>query len=411
MSASTTTAAAILKTQYSPDVVMWLSYKDNPEIATVDRNENFGGDFFMLALQNEVPQGGSAGGFAQAQTNEFAGSYKRFQLTRHNDYAVARIDGEAWQAAQSNTYAMVELFTREVDGAIHTNKRSLAISFFRDGTGARGQVLNVNVATNAISLTQVADITNFGLNMPLQVANVAGGTLRNSGSVAVVQKIDRLNGLLTFTDILANVVSGAVNGDFLLRAGDNNNVLNGMTAMIPKVNVTNTLFDGLDRSVDPVRLAGQYYNASGQSFRGAIIETLGRAKVEGADADTVWMHTRDKSILVQEMEGKSIYAKVVEVPVPGSDQTIGFDTLEAEFDGEKVRIMSSINVPRGDFFLGEWDTMGLYSLGPAPQIIDYDSLEALRVYNADSFEVRIVSRGDFGCRAPGYWVHGFSLGQ
>jgi hypothetical protein len=85
--------------------------------------------------------------------------------------------------------------------------------------------------------------------------------------------------------------------------------------------------------------------------------------------------------------------------------------IEAEFDGEKVKVMSSINVPRGEFFIGEWDTMGLYSLGPAPQIIDYDSLEALRVYNADSFEVRIVSRGDFGCRAPGYWCHGFSLGQ
>ena len=411
MSASTTTAAAILKTQYSPDVVMWLSYKDNPEIATIDRDEAFGGDYYMIAVQNEVPQGGSAGGFAQAQTNEFAGTYKRFQLTRKNDYAVAKIDGEAWQAAQSNTFAMVELFTREVDGAIHTNKRSLAISFFRDGTGARGQVLNVNVATNAISLTQVADITNFGLNMPLQVANAPGGTLRNTGSTAVVQKIDRLNGTLTFTDILANVVSGAVNGDWLLRAGDNNNVLNGMNAMIPKTTVTNTLFDGLDRSTDPVRLSGQYYNASGQSFRTALVETLGRVKVEGADADIAWMHTRDRSLLTQEMEGKSIYVKPVEVPVPGSDQTIGFDVTEVELDGEKVRVMSSINVPRGEFFVGQWDTMKLASLGPAPQIIDYDSLEALRVYNADSFEVRIVSRGDFGCKAPGYWVHGFSLGQ
>jgi len=247
--------------------------------------------------------------------------------------------------------------------------------------------------------------------MTCQFVNVAGGTLRNSGSTIQITAIDRLNGVLTFNAVVTTAISGAANGDFILRNGDNNNVFNGMAAFVPNVNVTATTFQGLNRSTDPVRLAGQYYNASGQSFRGSIIETMGRVEVEGADADTVWMHTRDKSILVQEMEGKSIYAKVVEAPVPESDQTIGFDVLEAEFEGKKVRIMASINIPRGHFYVGEWDTMAMYTLGMAPQIIDYDDLEALRVYNDDSFEIRIVSRGDNGCKAPGYWVHGFALGQ
>jgi len=55
--------------------------------------------------------------------------------------------------------------------------------------------------------------------------------------------------------------------------------------------------------------------------------------------------------------------------------------------------------------------VSMYTLGQAPQIIDYDDLEALRVSNADSFEIRIVSRGDFGVKAPGYWSHGINLGQ
>lgn len=408
MSATVTTVAAILKTQYTKDKVYWLAYTNNPEIATVDRHEDFGGDYYMIPLQNEVPQGGSAGGFAQAQTNEFPSTFKRFQLTRKNDYAVAKIDGEAWMAAQSNTYALVEVFTREVDGAIHTNKRSLAISFFRDGTGARGQVVT-NVATNTVTLAQVADITNFGLGMTVQLVNVPGGTLRTG--TAIITAIDRLNGIMVANAVWSTAITGAANGDWILRAGDNNNVFVGMAGWVPSVNITNTLFDGLDRSVDPVRLGGQFNNVSGQSFRASIIEAMGRVEVEGADADTVWMHTRDKSILVQEMEGKSIYAKVVEAPVPESDQTIGFDVLEAEFEGKKVRIMASINVPRGHQYVGEWDTMAMYTLGMAPQIIDYDDLEALRVYNADSFEIRIVSRGDYGCKAPGYWVHNFALGQ
>ena len=410
MSQTATTAAAILRTQYTKDRVYWLSYDNNPEIATVDRHEDFGGDFYMVPVQTETPQGGSAGGFTQAQTNEAPSVFKRFQLTRKNDYAVARIDGEAWMAAQANTYALVELFTREVDGAIHTNKRSLAISFFRDGTGARGIIASA-INADPITLSAQSDITNFALSMPLQAATGgAGGALRSAGATAVITKIDRLNGLLYFGAALNTFIAAVANGDALVRAGDNNNVMIGMSGWVPGANVTNTLFNFLDRSVDPVRLAGQFYNAQGQSIRAALIEMIARVDVEGGDADHVWLHRRDQSLLVQEMEGKSYYQKSVEVPVPGSDQTIGFDVLEAEFDGHKVRIMGTINVPRGHCYVGEWETVNMYTLGMAPQIIDYDDLEALRVFNADSFEIRIVSRGDFGVKAPGYWCHGINLG-
>lgn len=409
MSQTVTTAAAILRTQYTKDRVYWLAYDNNPEIATIDRHEDFGGDYYMVPVQTETPQGGSAGGFTQAQTNEQPSVFKRFQLTRKNDYAVARVDGEAWMAAQSNTYALVELFTREVDGAIHTNKRSLAISFFRDGTGTRGFV-NSSTGAAAITLSNQWDVTNFAIGMSIQCVNGSGGTLRSGGATATITKIDRLNGIITFGDVLTNYIAAAANGDAIVRAGDNNNVMIGSSGWIPSANVTNTLFNFLDRSVDPVRLAGQWYNGAGQTWRAAIIEQIGRVDVEGGDADTVWMHTRDKSLLVQEMEGKSLYTKVVEAPIPDSDQAIGFETVEADFDGHRVKIMASINVPRQNVFVGEWDTVSMYTLGQAPQIIDYDDLEALRVYNADSFEIRIVSRGDFGFKAPGYWCHGIGMG-
>lgn len=411
MAATTTTAAAILRTQYTKDRVYWLAYENNPFVGTIDRHEDFGGDYYMVPVQTETPQGGSAGGFTTAQATEAASTFKRFQLTRKNDYAVARIDGEAWMAAQSNTYALVELFTREVDGAIHTNKRSLAISGFRSGTGSRGQISSgSNVSTSSITLNLTSDITNFALGMSIQLAATDGGTLRNSGANAVITKIDRLNGVLAFGDVLTNYIAAAAANDFIVRTGDNNNVMIGMSGWVPGANVTNTLFNFLDRTADPLRLAGQFYNAQGQSIRATLIESIARIDVEGGDADIVWMHPRDKSILVQEMEGKSLYFKEVQTPVPESDQTIGYKTIEADFDGHTVKVMGDLNVPRQHMYIGEWDTMSMYTLGQAPQIIDYDDLEALRVYNADSFEIRIVSRGDFGCKAPGYWVHAINVG-
>lgn len=409
MSANVTTAAAILKTQYTPDRVYWLSYDNNQEIATIDRKDGFGGDYFMVPVQTETPQGGSAGGFATAQGNEAPSKYYRFQLTRHNDYAVARIDGEAWQAAQSNTYALVELFTREVDGAIHTNKRSLAISFFRDGTGTRG-FINSTANAQSITLSSQSDVRNFAVGLTIQCVNGSGNASGIRTGTAVITKIDRLNGILTFGDVLGNYITSPANGDALVRSGDANNVFIGAGAWVPGANVTNTLFNFLDRTPDPVRLAGQWYNAQGQSIRSFLIQAIANIDAEGGDADVVWLNIADKATLVQEMEGKSLYTKQVEAPIPGSDQSIGFDTMEADFEGHKVTINGSVNVPRSNAFVGQWDTFFMATLGQAPQIIDYDTLEAVRVYNADSFEVRIVSRGDFACKAPGYWLHGINVG-
>ena len=248
MSASTTTAAAILKTQYTQEKVYWISYKNNPTIATVRKDENFVGDYKMIAAQIETPQGGGVT-IPLAQSHLAAGVYKRFQLTRRNDYALARVTGEAMKAADGTDGTLVQLWTREMDGAIHTVKRSAAIHWYRAGTGSRGQISAANgVGTNAITLARISDSTNFAIGLTIQLANTDGGTLRNSGANAVITKIDRLNGILTFGDILTNYIAAAQANDFILREGDLNGVIQGKAAWVPSTNVTATLFNGLDRT-------------------------------------------------------------------------------------------------------------------------------------------------------------------
>ena len=45
----------------------------------------------------------------------------------------------------------------------------------------------------------------------------------------------------------------------------------------------------------------------------------------------------------------------------------------------------------------------LARLGPAPQILDFDSNEFLRVTNDDSYEVRVGYYGNYSNAAPAFW--------
>lgn len=411
MAANTTTSAAILKSQYTQQKVYWIAYQNNPAIASVRKDEAFVGDFKMVAVQIETPQGGGIT-VPIAQLALAPGVYKRFQLTRRNDYALARVTGEAMKAAEGDDGALIQLWTREMDGSIHTIRRSWAIHWFRNGTGSRGQVsAGSNVSNAFVTLARVSDITNFAVGMPLQFANTDGGTLRSAGANITVTTIDRLNGILGFAAAVTGSIAAAQAGDFLLRSGDLNGVIQGMNAWTPTGAITNTLFNNLDRTSDPVRLGGQGVNAQGMSLRELLIEQIARIDVEAGEPDVSWFHPRDKALLAKELEGKSVYFKEVSAGIKGSDASISYDVMQAEFDGKKIMVRGDLNCPRGNNFTGQWSTMGLDTLGPFPHIVDYDTLDFVRVYNDDSFEVRVAGRGDVENLAPAFWAQGYNVGS
>jgi hypothetical protein len=73
--------------------------------------------------------------------------------------------------------------------------------------------------------------------------------------------------------------------------------------------------------------------------------------------------------------------------------------------------MADINVPRYTCLVTQWDTWALESIGPMPQILDFDSNEFLRVTNDDSYEVRVGYYGNMSNAAPAYsnFVSNFGL--
>ena len=206
MTATVASSASILKTKYTQPKVYWEAYEDNPLFAEIRKDTTFDGNNKVIAIQTEAPIGGGFS-IAQAQSNLGPGLYKNFLLTRIEDFGVARIKGQALKAAAKSTGALLDLWSREMDGIILHVTRSAAINMLRTGTGSRGVVSTATTNSGAsgtvgpgtlyLPLATVQDISNFYVGMQVQASAADGGTLRNGGTFQTVTKVNRVTGLLT----------------------------------------------------------------------------------------------------------------------------------------------------------------------------------------------------------------------
>lgn len=395
MSATLAASTAILKTHYPKGELPKELYDNQVALAMVNKTTDFDGQNEVLAIQTEGTQGASAD-FATALGTLQQSQFYRFTITRAKDYSLARIQGEALKAAEKNTGSLVDLWTNEIESATFTAARSLGISMFRDGTGTRGFVGAYTATQTTLTLKTISDVTNFSVKQFIQAVATSGGTLRAGGAKGQITAIDRVNGILTAGSAWDTLIPGIAANDALVRAGDNNSVLTGFAGWIS--GSTSTLF-GLDRTPDPLKLAGQVLDATRMPMGDALIEAAARVGVEGGKPTHLFCHPRDAANFKKQLDGKVQFDRV-ESSVAG----ISFSAMEFEGDNGRVKIMSDMNCQRNIGWLGQLSDVELRSLGPAPHILNYDSNDFLRVASDDAYEVRVGSYAQLKVKRPAHWV-------
>jgi hypothetical protein len=387
-----------------------------------------------VALQNERPQGSSSV-FATAQsvaTNGLrggGGQYNRFQVYRTRHYGILRMDGETMKAAVRTSGALVDLWNNETDGISKNEMADLEFQLFGDGTGVRGVVLTyttpagVVAPANAafrIQLATPADAVYFNLGMRLNfytALGVAKPENNPSSQGLYVQAIDRKAGTIDVTCLVAgvatlptfavapaatDVISRA--GDFLAAAsvgaaanGSASGVVTGIQAWIPSTVTAGSTFWGLDRSSDPVRLAGQRLVATGLPMNEALMEAEALVAIQGVgNPDTIVVNPLDLQNLKKALGTDIVYDRV-------ASNVAGVSFKAIEYDGMNgpMKIISDPFCPRNQAFMLQLSSWELSTLGPAPQMLDYDNNDFLRVASDDQYEVRFGHYGQFLCNNPG----------
>ena len=384
---------AALKELYDGQTVENLVYADNPFLAMVPKKADFGGKYKPIPIVTGVSHGRSAT-FSNAQGNQSPVQIESFLLTRASDYSIATIDNQTMLASKTDKMAFLEGAKLVIDGAIRSATNSLASKLFRSGTGVIGQIASQTGTT--ITLTNPQDVVQFEVNMYLGASATDGGALVGGPDIAVVTKVDRTNGILTF----AAVPGTWSNGYYLQVQGDTNAAIKGLAAWIPLATPGGSdNFFGVNRSVDPTRLAGVRYDGTAQSIEEALIDGSSLLAREGGKPDVAIMNFASYSALEKSLGSKVQY---VDLNLKGP-AGIAFRGIMVNGANSMIKVFPDRNQLAQTCHLLQMDTWALNSLGDAPQILRYgDGLEMLRVYNADAGEVRVGYYANLATNAPGW---------
>jgi hypothetical protein len=397
--ATIATLSKILKTKYDQRKLYTLMYPDAAFLATIRKDQNFGGNDARITLRYGRPQGGSMV-FSTAQANKTSSNDGAFLLTRAKDYHVCSISAEALLASKGNENAILDGVKAEMDGCTMMMKRSFSVQLYRNGGGARAQISAI--ATNVLTLTEPNDIVFFEVDMTLQFS-AADGT---SGSVRVgtttITAVDRDNGKITLASAAA--ITGLAVSDYIFRNGDFGAAAKGLQAWLPTTAPTaGDNFFGQDRSVDTTRLAGVRFAATaGASKEDTVLDCASRLGREGGTPDAVYMHNFDRADIIKSLSSKTEY----EVVNSTDNIPIGFKSLVLQGDKGPIKLISDPNCPRGKFFMLQADTWVIKSLGQLPQYANEDGNEMLRESNSDQYEWRMRALWQLGCEAPGFNANG-----
>jgi len=404
MSLDLTSFDSALKEHYTDMAVENMVYKDNPALALLPKYESFGGKSAPVPLIYGNPQGRSAT-FSQAQSRGAVTSSKLedFVIRRVKDYSIATIDNETLEASKGDANAFMEAATTEIDGAINSLTRSLAIASYREGFGVIGAVGNASFATAVMTLGQSSDVTNFEVGQVLVFSQSAGGhVLRDSGDSLEVVAVDRSAGTVTLSANLSDIASIA-QGDSVFIKGDRENSatparlkVSGFSAWIPETSPTSALFFNVDRTKDVTRLAGIRHDGSAQPIEEALIDLASKIAREGGRPDHCFMDYSKYAELEKSLGSKVQY---IDLKVTAD---IGFRGIMINGPRGPIKVIPDQNCPSNLAYMLQLDTWKLMSLGKAVRVIDTDGLQMLRQASADGVEVRYGFYGNLACKAPGY---------
>lgn len=394
MSLDLTSFSAALKQHYTSDRIENMCYADNPLLAMVSKMEQFGGKNLPIPIIYGNPQNRSAT-FSTAVAGTTSSNLKDFVLTRAKDYSVASIDNETLEASKGNSNAFMEAATTEIDGAMQSITRSLAIALYGTGSGSIGQC-NASVTGTSLVLKQADDVTNFEVGMELVFSASNGGGSVLSGAVTVTG-VDRDSGTLT-VDALTAIDGGAgvSANDYIFQQGDYDLKIKGLRAWVPDSAPGATAFFSVNRTADVTRLGGIRFDGSAMPIEEALISAASRVAREGGKPTHCFMNYVDFANLEKALGSKVQY---VDLKVKAD---IGFRGIVINGPRGPINVVPDQNCPANRAFMLQMDVWKLYSLGKAPKILDADGLKMLREGTADAVQVRVGYYAQLGCRAPGW---------
>ncbi len=419
--ANSSNQVAALKELYTDDkeYMKDLVYKENPFLALVPKNESpdgFAGKYIPVPLEYGTPQGRSHT-FSNAQNQQTATSLASFFVYVIEDYQLVTITNLLMEQTKTNAGAFVDAAKLQMDGGFRNITNNIAFELFGSGTATRGisSASSSQAGTTAggtiLPLSNAQQIVAFEVGMLLVASATDGGA--PSSDTVLVTSVNRATGVVSGTASAATLSANWAIGSgiaYLTILGDLPSAgasstgsylaLSGLAAWLPVTSPSGSdSFWGVNRSVDPTRLAGCRFNASSYTIEEGMTNALAFLNREGGKPDLCIMDFASYAALVN-----ALGAKVQYVQVNHDEVEVAFEGITFQSAYGRVTVLADRSCPPQTAYLLTMSTWKLRSLGKVPHILTYgmEGLEGLRVGNADALEIRIGYYGNLICSAPGF---------
>lgn len=392
-----TTLSAVLKERYASGLDKMI-YENRPLFGMLPKFTNWTGDSMNTPVQIGNASANSAT-FTTAQNNQFAAVYRKFVSNRVSEYQLARLDRQTMLATRNNEGAFFAAATRAIDDAVNGLTERLCGQLFRTQTGTIGNISG-SLSSGVVTLADPESVSNFNIGDVL-LAYSGDGTGARAGT-GYVLAVNRSPTTATIT-VSATSVSGAAgdpsgwqDGDFLAPAGTVNLTVNGVSSWLPTTAPTSgDSFLGVDRSIDPVRLAGNRVNGTGMPLEEALNALFTAVGKQGGRPDTFITNFTTYNGLLNALGSRAISCEI------SGPAGLSYSGIFYNAPTGKVRIVPDPFCPGNIGYALQMNTWKLASLDKAPHIVDDDGMGWFRVYNADASEVRVNFYGNLICEAPG----------
>ncbi len=399
--ATPTTHDAIIKQIYpDPTEVLRAMYENNTAYALLKKDYDGVGKNWELPIRIAHTAGRSHS-FPNAKTNKNASSVVQLQINVGRNYSLYSVDGLLQRQTMNNRGAFVEAFAFELEAATDAMNRNVGYEVYGNGGGAIGRISSGSAVTTAtITLDNINDIVKFEKNMVLQVGTTDGTSGSPRTGNVTVSSIDRDAGTVTCTGNwtagipAVSATSGTTVGDYIFPDGDFGLGVKGFDAWVPGTAPTvggGDSFFGLDRSVDPTRLAG-----SRQAGLGSPEESLqktGQVSVRnGGRVDTCFMNDLDFLNLDLSLGSRRQYVDVK------TDVGVGFTGIKVATGVGTIECFSDYNCKQGVAYAIDRKQWSLKGPGQFPFIEARDGGKLLREDSADAFEGRLIAYYQMQCK-------------
>jgi hypothetical protein len=395
-----------LKTHYDDAKKYELCDLMNPTLSDIPKEENFGGRSCNQSLIYQIAGGGSAN-IQKSITNALASIPEEFvAIPRKKLYEIALLDNETIEASVDDKDSYFRVL-EETDRKYRAAANRVESRLYRGRGGWIGRIAVGTDITNAavITLDDKADAFNFFKNQKITFSTTDGtsGSLLDSGEALTVASVSREAGTVTVTTDLDDIAS-ITDSAYIFTDGDFGEGIVGFFDWVSfDRTILGTSFFGVTRSDDSDRLAGLYYDGTGEPYMEVLTRVVGILQNHmggGGVQLEARCHPDVLTELVLSSQGKMI---IDQVKVPSTRMIdLGYTAFSVTVGASKVTLKPTWACRTDRMLVTVPDIWKLKSTaGGVPKFLNRTG--ALHMMeDADTYQARIGGYYNLLCKAPGW---------